>query len=83
MDMTKRLYFFLTLLLFVECTKIDRGSNPNIIYILTDDLGYGDIGVYGATDIMTPNIDYLANNGVLLLIFILHLQYVHHLELDF
>ena len=65
MDMTKRLYFFLTLLLFVECTKIDRGSNPNIIYILTDDLGYGDIGVYGATDIMTPNIDYLANNGVL------------------
>ena len=55
----------MTLLLFVECTKIDRGSNPNIIYILTDDLGYGDIGVYGATDIMTPNIDYLANNGVL------------------
>ena len=65
MDMTKRLYFFLTLLLFVECTKIDRGSNPNIIYILTDDLGYGDIGVYGATDIKTPNIDHLANNGVL------------------
>ena len=65
MDMTKRLYFILTLLLFVECTKIDRGSNPNIIYILTDDLGYGDIGVYGATDIKTPNIDYLAKNGVL------------------
>lgn len=36
---------------------------PNII-IYADDLGYGDAGAYGATEIKTPNIDNLANNGV-------------------
>lgn len=38
---------------------------PNIVFIFTDDLGYGDIGVFGATDIETPNIDRVAELGVL------------------
>jgi arylsulfatase A len=37
---------------------------PNIVVILADDLGYGDIGTFGATDIRTPNIDGLATNGI-------------------
>mgnify|MGYP000370761887 FL=1 len=38
---------------------------PNIIYILADDLGYGEIGAYGQEIIETPNIDALAKNGML------------------
>ena len=39
-------------------------SPPNVVLILTDDLGYGDLGVYGAPDVRTPNIDRLAKEGV-------------------
>lgn len=39
-------------------------SKPNVILILTDDLGYGDLGSYGATDIRTPHLDRLALEGV-------------------
>ncbi len=38
--------------------------SPNIIYIMADDLGYGDLGCYGQTRIKTPNIDRLAGEGV-------------------
>ncbi|MEO0339284.1 MAG: arylsulfatase [Bacteroidota bacterium] len=40
-------------------------SSPNIIYILADDLGYGDLSCYGQTQFSTPNIDRIAKNGVL------------------
>ena len=40
-------------------------SLPNIIIIYADDLGYGDVGAYGATELKTPNIDRLANGGML------------------
>jgi len=36
---------------------------PNVVLIITDDVGYGDIGSYGAPDIRTPNIDSLAHDG--------------------
>jgi arylsulfatase A-like enzyme len=39
-------------------------KRPNIVLILADDLGYGDLSCYGATDIQTPNIDALARDGM-------------------
>jgi arylsulfatase A len=38
-------------------------ARPNIVLIILDDVGYGDIGSYGAPDIKTPNIDALAKSG--------------------
>ena len=43
--------------------QADAGR-PNIVLIVTDDIGYGDFGVYGAPDVRTPNIDRLARQGV-------------------
>ena len=37
---------------------------PNIIFILADDIGYGDFGCYGATKVKTPNVDRLASQGL-------------------
>ncbi|SHE58043.1 arylsulfatase [Fodinibius roseus] len=45
-------------------TEPEEAEQPNIIYILADDLGYGDIGAYGQEKIETPNIDALAQNGM-------------------
>jgi arylsulfatase A-like enzyme len=39
-------------------------SGPNIVILLADDLGYGDIGVHGVKEVATPHIDSLAKNGV-------------------
>jgi len=41
-----------------------KESLPNIVIILADDLGYGDVGCYGATKVKTPNIDRLAHEGI-------------------
>ncbi|MCM4164448.1 arylsulfatase [Arenibacter sp. A80] len=41
------------------------GGPPNIIYILADDLGYGDLSIYGQKKFKTPNIDRLAAEGIL------------------
>ncbi len=40
-------------------------SKPNVVYIMCDDMGYGDLGCYGQKYISTPNIDSLASNGIL------------------
>jgi len=45
-----------------SCMK--KEQRPNIIYILADDLGYGELGVYGQGIIETPNIDALASTGI-------------------
>src|SRR5688572_968463 len=39
-------------------------AKPNILFILADDLGYGDLGCYGQERIQTPNIDRLASGGI-------------------
>lgn len=39
-------------------------DRPNIVFILADDIGYGDLGCYGATKIKTPNCDRLAAEGL-------------------
>ena len=41
-----------------------RSNSPNIIIITADDLGYGDVGIYGADDIRTPNLDRIAGEGL-------------------
>ncbi|NCO33624.1 MAG: sulfatase-like hydrolase/transferase [Armatimonadetes bacterium] len=45
-------------------TEADLRPRPNILLILADDLGYGDVGVQGCADIPTPHIDSIAANGV-------------------
>jgi len=45
-------------------TMTSPETRPNIIFIMADDLGYGDLSCYGATKIQTPNIDRLASQGV-------------------
>ena len=75
LTLTKKLYYsimkikILALHLFViiisiSCKKETLKLNPNIVIIMADDLGYGDLSCYGNTNIQTPNIDFLATEGV-------------------
>ncbi len=41
-----------------------REENPNILFLLADDLGYGDLSCFGSSDIETPNLDALAAEGI-------------------
>jgi len=66
----KTLLYIAISLLFFSCNSTQKKekqdkSKPNIIYILADDLGYGELGVYGQKKIETPNIDALAKEGML------------------
>ena len=42
----------------------ERPNRPNIVVILADDIGYGDLGCYGAAKVKTPNLDKLASQGM-------------------
>jgi arylsulfatase A-like enzyme len=54
----------LSLLLLLCASSIAQQRPPNIILILADDLGYGDVGFQGQTKIRTPNIDRMARQGL-------------------
>ena len=59
-------YYFLLLLTFsISCNNIRKETLPNIVIIFIDDLGYGDISNFGAINYKTPNIDKMANDGML------------------
>ena len=49
------------MLLLTHCSRVD--NRPNLIVILTDDQGYGDLGCFGSATTKTPNIDRMAREG--------------------
>ena len=62
---TMPFYRLVSLSLFCFFTsRVEAQQKPNIIYILADDLGYGDLSCYGQDKISTPNIDQLARQGM-------------------
>ena len=54
----------LVLILGIANASLNRKARPNIIYMLMDDMGWGDLGVNGNLQRETPNIDELARSGV-------------------
>jgi arylsulfatase len=71
LEMKKTIYqLFVLALLAGACNTPDKDAAletnpPNIIYILADDLGYGELGAYGQELIETPNLDALAEGGMM------------------
>lgn len=61
--MKKRLAFVLCAL-GVLCGSSQAGDQPNIVFLLADDMGYGDLGCYGHPVIRSPHLDRLAREGV-------------------
>jgi arylsulfatase A len=59
--MKKIISFAISLL---AALSINAQQKPNVIFILADDLGYGDLSCYGATKLYTPNLDNLAEQGI-------------------
>jgi len=65
MFVKKSILFILCVLSVSLVSAQKNDQKPNIVFILADDLGYGDLGVYGQKIIKTPNIDRLAQDGIL------------------
>ena len=48
----------------VQAQKKATDRQPNVIFIIADDLGYGDMSCYGAHRVRTPHVDALADSGI-------------------
>lgn len=57
------LSIFLALLIFKSCKVQTEAEHPNVVIILTDDQGWGDLGIHGNTNLSTPNIDAISKEG--------------------
>jgi len=62
--MTRRVLLGAILITMSIVISTHGAAKPNIIFLLTDDLGYSDIGCYGAETVKTPHIDQLAEDGI-------------------
>ena len=62
--MIKNITYFFLFLGLISCS-INEEKLPNVIVIISDDQGYADVGFHGSKEIFTPNIDRIANNGVI------------------
>jgi arylsulfatase A-like enzyme len=70
----KKIFFLIISILFLGCfssksqvgnpEKTKKNQKPNVIFILTDDQGSIDVNSYGAKDLVTPNMNYIIENGV-------------------
>ena len=63
-NLTTTIFVFFIVAQFGCSSITDKEVKPNIILILIDDLGYGDLGCYGNSTNLTPNIDQLAREGI-------------------
>ena len=58
------LFFFILSSLLLSCNNNSETRNPNVIIVITDDQGYGDIGYNGNKNIITPNLDKFASESL-------------------
>ncbi len=64
MTRMKSLIRLLTGAFVIVCLTANAAAKPNIVYVLADDLGYGDLGCYGQRTLSTPNLDKMAEEGM-------------------
>ncbi|MCA9196159.1 MAG: arylsulfatase [Planctomycetales bacterium] len=60
----KRMSRFFGVIFFFVLTSLANSESPNVIFVMADDLGYGDLGCYGQQLIQTPHLDQIAKDGI-------------------
>ena len=64
MNPYKSLILLIITVFLFSCTEKEINTKPNVVLIYFDDLGYGDVSAYGASELQTHNIDALAEDGI-------------------